>query len=276
MCISARCPAAARRLTLVWPEGRYSDSMASRDGRTDLLTIGSFALASGLTVDALRHYHELGLLVPARVDDATGYRRYSLDQVRRAQAIRSLRSAQVPLNEIAALLDLDRPDLIRKALTAHRDRLEAEADELTASIDRLNQMIEKGRVMPLTTGPRVIGMTVMGPDVEALRSFYEATFGMEFEQEDHGDGVHYHATGGSFSYPDGLFLFSLWGYHDGWPQLRSGIEMYVDGVDATYERALANGAVSAFAPFDSDAFPRSAIFDDPAGNRVQIYESTSD
>lgn len=228
-----------------------------------------------LTVDALRHYHEQGLLVPAQVDNTTGYRRYSLDQVRRAQAIRSLRSAQLSLIEIAELLDLDQPDLIRKALMTHRDRLEAEASELTVSIDRLNHMIEKGRVMPLTTGLRVIGMTVMGPDVETLRSFYQATFGMEFEREDHSRAVHYHATGGSFSYPDGLFLFSLWGYHDGWPQLRSGIEMYVDGVDATYERALANGGVSAYAPFDSDAFPRSAIFDDPAGNRVQIYESDS-
>ena len=237
------------------------------------MTIGSFALASGLTVDALRHYHEQGLLVPAAVDEATGYRRYSLDQVRLAQTIRTLRGVQLPLEEIGSLLEPASPELIRKLLTHHRDRLTDRTSELAAAIGRVDQMIERGRVMPTVTGPRVIGMTVMGPDVEVLRSFYEATFGIEFESEDHGDGVHYHATGGSFSFPDGLFLFTLWAYHDSWPQLRSGIEMFVTGVDEVHERAVQHGATSICAPFDSAAFPRSAIFDDPAGNRVQIYES---
>lgn len=238
-----------------------------------LMTIGSFALASGLTVDALRYYHEQGLLIPAAVDEATGYRRYSLDQVRVAQAIRALRSVHVPLEEIAALLEPASPELVRKRLTHHRDHLTARAGEPAATIAQVEQMIERGRVMPKMTGPRVIGMTVMGPDVEALRSFYEATFGIEFESEEHGGGVHYHATGGSFSFPEGLFLFTLWAYHDGWPQLRSGIEMFVTGVDDVHERAVLNGATSIYAPFDSEAFPRSAIFEDPAGNRVQVYES---
>ena len=237
------------------------------------MTIGSFALASGLTVDALRYYHEQGLLVPASVDDSTGYRRYSLDQVRRAQAIRALRGVNVPLEEIVALLEPADPDQIRKLLIQHRDRLSDSVDELGAAIGRVDQMIKRGRVMPTMTGPRVIGMTVMGPDVEVLRRFYEGTFGIEFESEDHGDGVHYHATGGSFSFPDGLFLFTLWAYHDSWPQLRSGIEMFVSGVDEVHELALEHGATSIYEPFDSPAFPRSAIFDDPAGNRVQIYES---
>lgn len=127
--------------------------------------------------------------------------------------------------------------------------------------------------MPATTGPRVIGMTVMGPDVEALRRFYEGVFGIEFTGEDHGDGLHFHAAGGWFSYPDGLFLFTLWGYAENWPQLRSGIEMSVGGVDEVYARALAAGAESVNLPFDSDAFPRSAIFRDPAGNQIQIYEA---
>lgn len=40
---------------------------------TDLLSIGRFAQLSGLTVRAVRHYGELGLLSPAWVDDETGY-----------------------------------------------------------------------------------------------------------------------------------------------------------------------------------------------------------
>ena len=43
----------------------------------DLLNIGAFALATGLTIPALRHYDEVGLLKPAAVDPDTGYRRYA-------------------------------------------------------------------------------------------------------------------------------------------------------------------------------------------------------
>jgi DNA-binding transcriptional MerR regulator len=39
-----------------------------------LLPIGLFSRASLLSVKALRAYHEAGILVPARVDPATGYR----------------------------------------------------------------------------------------------------------------------------------------------------------------------------------------------------------
>ena len=39
-----------------------------------LLTIGRFARLSGLSIGALRHYDELDLLRPARVDPETGYR----------------------------------------------------------------------------------------------------------------------------------------------------------------------------------------------------------
>ena len=46
-----------------------------------LMTIGRFARLTGLTVKALRHYDELGLLRPAAVDPETGYRLYGAEQV---------------------------------------------------------------------------------------------------------------------------------------------------------------------------------------------------
>ena len=53
-----------------------------------LLTIGAFARASRLSPKALRIYDELGLLRPARVDEASGYRFYEPAQVPVAQVIR--------------------------------------------------------------------------------------------------------------------------------------------------------------------------------------------
>jgi len=51
----------------------------------DLLSIGRFARLSGLSVGALRHYDETGLLAPAEVDRFTGYRRYRRDQLATAR-----------------------------------------------------------------------------------------------------------------------------------------------------------------------------------------------
>jgi len=70
----------------------------------DLLTIGQFARLTGLTVRAVRHYGELGLLQPAYVDPDTGYRYYSADQLTDAAAIRRLRFLEVALDEIREIV----------------------------------------------------------------------------------------------------------------------------------------------------------------------------
>ena len=51
------------------------------------MTIGEFSRLTPLTVKTLRHCHEQGLLVPYAVDEASGYRRYSIDEVRAALLI---------------------------------------------------------------------------------------------------------------------------------------------------------------------------------------------
>ena len=70
----------------------------------DLLPIGRFSKATRLSVKALRHYDELGLLRPAFVDPSSGYRYYRPAQANQAEAIRILRSVEMPLEEIGELL----------------------------------------------------------------------------------------------------------------------------------------------------------------------------
>jgi len=65
-----------------------------------LLTVGLVARRSGLTAKALRHYDRIGLLRPARVDDATGYRLYRSDQVAEARLVGLLRSLDLPLDQV--------------------------------------------------------------------------------------------------------------------------------------------------------------------------------
>jgi DNA-binding transcriptional MerR regulator/effector-binding domain-containing protein len=108
---------------------------------TEELSIGAFSRVSGLTVKALRHYDEIGLLEPARVDEGTGYRYYGLEQARAAEAIRRLRSLEIPLDEIRELLGADEP-VVRERLAVHRARLEGRAVETKRILDELDRIID--------------------------------------------------------------------------------------------------------------------------------------
>lgn len=91
----------------------------------DLLTIGAFAKASGLSPKALRLYDELGLLRPARVDPYTGYRYYAVAQLDRARLVAWLRRLGMPLARIRAVSALDGADAARE-VRAYWARVEAE------------------------------------------------------------------------------------------------------------------------------------------------------
>jgi len=73
---------------------------------------GEFSAVTGLSVKALRVYDERGLLVPARVDRETGYRRYGEDQIVTAGRIALLRRAGIGLADIARFLAAPNADTI--------------------------------------------------------------------------------------------------------------------------------------------------------------------
>lgn len=83
-----------------------------------LLPIGDFAVTTSLPVQTLRYYHSEGLLVPAEIDENTGYRAYTFGQVQEALLVVALRRAGVRIRDIRALLDA--PDLLPGALAEHR------------------------------------------------------------------------------------------------------------------------------------------------------------
>lgn len=111
-----------------------------RAARDDFLSIGRFAQFTGLTAKALQHYDELGLLRPAHVDDVTGYRWYSPEQARDAVAIRRLRGFELPLDEIAEVLQGD-DALLHERLAVQRARLEGRAVVTGRMIDELDRLL---------------------------------------------------------------------------------------------------------------------------------------
>ena len=105
--------------------------------------IGEVARASGLSVSALRFYDSAGVLVPARVDPATGYRRYADDQVRAARLIAGLRRVGLPVAEIGqAVRELDDPGAVRRRLDAHRRRLEDGLADARRELLRIHALLD--------------------------------------------------------------------------------------------------------------------------------------
>ena len=107
---------------------------------TPTLTIGELSRRSGLSPKALRLYDDSGLLRPARVDGATGYRYYRPGQLHRARLIGLLRRVGMPLADIARVLDQPSPDAGQR-VRAWWAAQEAEATERRAAIDRVVRLL---------------------------------------------------------------------------------------------------------------------------------------
>lgn len=151
-----------------------------------LLGIGAFALASGLSVNALRYYDELGLLPRAVVDPVTGYRRYRPEQVTRARLICALRRVDVPIDAVRAVLD-DPDDsagpMLRTALERHRQRLLDRADALARLVRTVDHYIEHGVAMSELKSPRIVQITITVRDLGEAVSFYQDAFDAAFTEE---------------------------------------------------------------------------------------------
>jgi DNA-binding transcriptional MerR regulator len=113
-----------------------------------LLTVKQVARASGVSVRALHHYDEIGLLRPAHVG-RNRYRYYGREEMLRLQQILIHRELGIPLAQIGAILDAPGFDRIA-ALEAQRGRLEREAEryaQLVRTIDRTIASLKGDRAM---------------------------------------------------------------------------------------------------------------------------------
>ena len=108
------------------------------------ISIGEFARRSRLSLKALRLYDERGVLVPSRVDQASGYRYYDTAQLDEARLVVMLRQLQLPLAAVRELLACDPADAAariaehwRDAEAAHDERREL-ADYLVRRLGRVD------------------------------------------------------------------------------------------------------------------------------------------
>ncbi|HWG84963.1 MAG TPA: MerR family transcriptional regulator [Deinococcales bacterium] len=106
-----------------------------------LMLTGEFSRKSGLSLKALRLYDAMGLLTPQHVDPESGYRYYAPSQLARARLASLLRRLEMPLDRIAAVLDLAGPDAAR-AVAAYWREVEADAREKAKLVRYLREHLE--------------------------------------------------------------------------------------------------------------------------------------
>ena len=118
------------------------------------MPIGRFSNACRLSVKALRHYDDVGLLKPAFIDPGTGYRYYGTEQARDAVLIAMLRSLDMPLATIGSMLHAD-SDVLRRLLEAERSRIASEVAKQQQALDSIERIAREGNLVPYSIGIRV-------------------------------------------------------------------------------------------------------------------------
>ncbi|WP_338719577.1 MerR family transcriptional regulator [Devosia sp. XK-2] len=104
-------------------------------------TVNQLARLAGISVRTLHHYDEIGLLKPAFTGE-NRYRYYGEEELLRLQQILIHRELDIPLAEIAAVLDA--PDFDRlETLQRQRDRLEEQAKRYAGMIRTIDRTIAR-------------------------------------------------------------------------------------------------------------------------------------
>ena len=148
-----------------------------------LLTIGAFARRCGLTASALRFYDDTGLLAPATVDAATGYRFYAPEQTRRARQLSRLRAMGMSLAQMVEVLDAQNPNAAARFIDDHvadathrLDAVRTAAAEAKAALPPPRPVGEPAvatrGVLLASAIEQVLTATTLDPDLPVLNGVY--------------------------------------------------------------------------------------------------------
>lgn len=134
-----------------------------------LLTIGDFAKMTFLSVKALRHYHDVGLLEPFVIDGTTNYRRYAASQVAMAQAIRRFRDLDMPLDDVREVLQAPEGIERNRVILRHLERMQQQLERTQQSVASLQDLLMSGPPTGATFELRRIAALPVWSSVRVIR-----------------------------------------------------------------------------------------------------------
>jgi DNA-binding transcriptional MerR regulator len=147
-----------------------------------LVGIGDFSKMTYLSIKALRHYHDVGLLEPADVDPATGYRRYTTGQVPVAHAIRRFRDLDMPLEEIREVLQTPDAASNNRLILRHLERMQRQLEQTQRTVASLQEVLSgavdaEGRVEIRRLHPDDVLLEVATVSFEECPAWLERALG---------------------------------------------------------------------------------------------------
>lgn len=118
-----------------------------------MFKIGDFSKLGQVSIRTLRHYDELGLLKPAKIDRFTDYRFYTIDQLPRLNRILALKDLGLSLEQIRAVLSEDiSAEQLHGMLMLKQAEIEQEVEEQQRRLRRvrarLQQITQEGHESP--------------------------------------------------------------------------------------------------------------------------------
>lgn len=235
-------------------------------GVEDLISIGQFSSLTWLSPKALRLYQSQGLLQPAWIDPASGYRYYQPAQIPIATRISFLRRAGVSLTGIAAFLAQPTGERVR----AWRDDFEADVAERRRLLDHVAQLPEmtETRTMPEAHAAKLQqAIPVLASlDLEATQRFYKEKLGFEA-------GSRYPDY--AICARDGIQVH-FWLTEDTDIPKATSCRIDVGGIDALYEEMGTAGVVHPNGPLRNQPWGmREFAVLDGDGNLIKFGERTS-
>jgi DNA-binding transcriptional MerR regulator len=233
-----------------------------------MLTISRLAAYAGVTVRAVRHYHQIGLL-PEPERTYSGYRVYDAAAVVRLIRIRTLAEAGVPLGRVQALLDADPEEFARGVAEIDRD--------LRAEIRRLQG--NRKRIARLAAGDHLALPQSVVDYLDRLRGLGVADRYIDLERDswimiaaqvpDQIDAI-IAGKHQELDDPDMVALYRLLSEAVDWPADEPRIAELADILERLFIRAVEAGEVGTD-PFDDpfvDLLDATAIESSPVAERL--------
>lgn len=253
-------------------------------GGDGYVRVGELAKAAGLTVRALHHYEDVGLLSPAARTEA-GHRLYGANDVERLYRVRLLKRLDMSLDQIQHALDDPRWDL-EASLKRHASGLDGEIERLnrvrtavSAALSRLGDATDADTTAHLLhileemvmadTNLRTRISILVYRDIPAAHRHLVDVFGMtpgEITRSPDGDVVHgqvFAGDGEIWLHPEttdfGLQAPSTLG------AATATMAVLVNDVDDHHRMVAAKGADIVYEPIDQPYGYREYSTRDPEG-----------
>ena len=154
------------------------------DDKQIYMRIGEFANFFDVSQKALRIYEKMELLQPAYIDDETGYRYYTADQIKQLNAVIELKALGFTLKEIKSIIkvgmdSMDFLKMLKKKHTAWKEQkmlAEHKMEAIDAIEDRFDNMEKEDNMKDMTEEERawLLARMVCVEDVKVQHVISEA------------------------------------------------------------------------------------------------------